>query len=234
MSNCRIVPTPTLSQPVHADKDGDLFIEDWNYAAIIGMLMYLASNTRPDIAYAVHQCARYTHNPRNSHAVAIKRILRYLKGTKDKGLIMVPTKTWKLDCHVDADFAGNFKSEDPNEPVSAKSRTGYVILFGGVPILWVSKLQTQIALSTMEAEYIALAQSMRDIIPLTEILKEIQSIVFQNGPTFSGCTTHCKAFKDVEDGEIPPKLVDLPKVTIYEDNAACIQFAKMPKLTPRT
>jgi hypothetical protein len=50
------------------------------------MMMYLAANTRPDIAYAVHQAARYTHDPKASNAVAIKRILRYIKGTKDKGI----------------------------------------------------------------------------------------------------------------------------------------------------
>ena len=55
------------------------------------MLMYLAANTRPDIAFAVHQAARFSHAPRQSHAIAVKRILRYLKETRDKGLIMTPT-----------------------------------------------------------------------------------------------------------------------------------------------
>jgi hypothetical protein len=61
-----------------------MFDEEWDYASIIGMLMYLSANTQPDIAFAVHQAARFTHNPRASHAAAIKRILRYLKATKDK------------------------------------------------------------------------------------------------------------------------------------------------------
>ena len=58
------------------DKDGQRFDEEWEYASIVGMLMYLANNTRPDIAFAVHQCARFTHCPKQSHAVAVKRILR--------------------------------------------------------------------------------------------------------------------------------------------------------------
>jgi phage-related protein len=59
----------------------------------VGMLMYLAENTRPDIVYAVHQAARYTHDSRASHAVAIKRIMRYIKGTKDKGIYFKPDGT---------------------------------------------------------------------------------------------------------------------------------------------
>jgi hypothetical protein len=73
------------------------------------MLMYLESNTRPDIAYAVHQAARYSNNgTRDSHALAVKRILQYLKGTSDKGIIFKPNKSKNIDCHVDSDFAGLF------------------------------------------------------------------------------------------------------------------------------
>jgi hypothetical protein len=103
--------------------DGAPLIEDWEYASIVGMLMYLATNTRPDIAYAVHQAARYTHDPRASHAVAIKRILRCIKGTKDKGVYFKPDGTEKIDCYVDSDFAGLFSVEDKHQPISAKSCT---------------------------------------------------------------------------------------------------------------
>ena len=71
--------------------DGAPFAETWQYRTVIGMLMYLAANARPDIAFAVHQIARFSHAPRQSHAMAVKRILRYLKETHDKGLIMSPT-----------------------------------------------------------------------------------------------------------------------------------------------
>jgi hypothetical protein len=155
------VHTPAGTTPVGSDRDGVLFNEDWEYATIVGMIMYLSANTRPDLAYAIHQAGRNNHAPRASHATAVKRILRYLSGTRDN----------EIDCHVDADFAGLFGVEDGQESVSVKSRTGYVIFFCGVPLLWVSKLQTQIALSTCEAEYIALSQSMRDLIPIRETLK---------------------------------------------------------------
>jgi hypothetical protein len=153
------VRTPAGTTPVGADRDGVLFDEDWEYAN-------LSANTRPDLAYAVHQAARHTHAPQASHATAVKRILRYLSGTCDKGMYFQPNQSNQIDCHVDADFAGLFGVEDGQESVSVKSRNGYVIFFCGVPLLWVSKLQTQIALSTCEAKYIALSQSMRDLIPI--------------------------------------------------------------------
>jgi len=86
--------------------------------------MYLAANTRPDIAYAVHQAARFSQNPKNSHALTIKHILRYLEKTQDKGMYMPPDGYFKLSCYVDSDFGGLFGSEDPGNPVSVKSRTG--------------------------------------------------------------------------------------------------------------
>jgi hypothetical protein len=192
------------------------------------MLMYLAANTRPDIAYAVHQAVRHTHAPRASHAVAVKRILRYLCGTRDKGIYFQPNQSNYIDCHVDADFVGLFGVEDGQDIVSVKSRTGYVIFFCGVPLLWVSRLQSLIALSTMEAEYVALSQSMRDLIPIQETLKEIMQIVFGVEGHAPKCSTYSsKAFKDVE-------VTDVPSSNVYEDNVACIKLAMMPKLSPRT
>jgi hypothetical protein len=70
--------TPVSTTSVGADRDGDPFDELWEYATVVGMLMYLAANTRPDIVYAVHQAARYRHAPKASHAIAVKQILRYL------------------------------------------------------------------------------------------------------------------------------------------------------------
>ena len=166
MEDCNSSPTPASTTPLHIDKQGEDFSEDWEYASIVGMLMYLATNSRPDIAFAVHQCARFTHCPKSSHATAVKRILRYLQGTKDKGMTLNPTNDLDVHCYVDADFAGTWSVEDDQEPVSVKSRSGHLITFMGCPPLWSSKMQTQIALSTMEAGYIALSNSMRDLIAI--------------------------------------------------------------------
>jgi hypothetical protein len=171
MNTCNKVATPALPLPVGSDLNGDPFDESWEYSSTIGMLMYLKANTHPDISYAVHKAAHHTHHPRASHALVVKRILRYLQGAKQGGAMFKPDKSWKVDCYVDSDFAGLNKAEHDQDPVSAKSRTRYVIKFCNVPILWVSKMQTQIALSTMEAEYIALSKSMRDLITIREILK---------------------------------------------------------------
>jgi hypothetical protein len=73
--------------------------EAFEYAAAFSMLMYLAANnTHPDIGYAVHPCARFTHLPRQSHVKAVKQIFRYLQGTKDKGIIFTPTFELAVDC----------------------------------------------------------------------------------------------------------------------------------------
>jgi hypothetical protein len=232
MTDCNGVDTPTGPNPIGSDKDGPPFTESWKYRTIIGMLMFLSANTRPDIAFAVHQAARFSHDPRQSHAVAVKRILRYLKTTADKGLIMTPGDDHRVDCYVDSDFAGMFSVENVHDPVSVKSRTGYVILYRGSPLLWVSKLQTQIALSTMEAEYVALSQSMRDLIPIRQLLTELLTIVFLRQPTLT-YHAHSKAFDDVTPGSIPKSSV-LAQSTVYEDNHACLKFARMAQLSPRT
>jgi hypothetical protein len=81
-----------------------------------------------------------------------------------------PDKDLKFDCYVDADFAGLWHVEDDQDPVCVKSRTGLCLTLGGCPLLWVSKLQTEVALLTTEVEYIALSQSMRDLIPMRVLL----------------------------------------------------------------
>jgi hypothetical protein len=116
-----------------------------------------------------------------------------LQGTKDKGLIFKPTADLALDCYVDADFAGLWGQEDDQDPVCVKSRTGYLLLFGDCPLLWVSKLQTEIALSTMEAEYIALLQSMGDLLPMKV---KVEEVVTQLKIDMMNVVTHSTAFED--------------------------------------
>ena len=133
------------------------------YVSAVGMLKNLVENSHPEIQYAVHQCARFTHAPRASHATAIKHIAHYLQGVlkKKEGLRYQVTNNLNLDLYCDADFAGLWSYEDDQDPVCVKSRTGYVVTLGDCPILWSSKLQTDVALSALESEYIALAQRMR-------------------------------------------------------------------------
>lgn len=80
--------TPTSQESLGSDAQGAPHDEPWNYRSVIGMLLYLSTNSRPDIAFAVHQCARFSHCPKQSHSVAVKAIGRYLLRTRNKGLIL--------------------------------------------------------------------------------------------------------------------------------------------------
>jgi len=173
MDECNKKWTPASTVPLGTDLNGQRFDAKWEYATAIGMLLYLSSNSRPDIQYAVHQCARFTHAPKQSHQQAVMRICHYLKATEDKGLSFKPSNELTLDCYADADFAGLYNVENHSDPVCVKSRTGFVLLLGGCPLFWSSKLQTEIALSTTEAEYIVLSQAMRALLPLRSLLIEV-------------------------------------------------------------
>jgi hypothetical protein len=78
--------------------------------------MYLASNAHPEIQFAVHQCACFTHCARTSHEGGVKHICRYLQGVKDNGLTFKPSNELQLDCYVDADFAGLWNYESDQDP----------------------------------------------------------------------------------------------------------------------
>jgi len=133
--------------------------------------MYLTSNSRPDIQHAVHQCAQFTHNPRASHEQAVLWICRYLKG--DKHLVFQPNRKLILNCYMGANFAGLWKVEKEDYSVCVELRKGYVLVLGGCPLTCTSRSQSEIALSTREAEYIALSTAIRDLLPTRAFLKEI-------------------------------------------------------------
>jgi len=136
---------------------------------------------------------------------------RHLKGTTDDGLILKPNAALSIDCCVDADFCGLWGTEDPNEVACAKSRTGFVVAFASCPLLWVSKLQTEAALSTTEAELTALSQSMRELMPIRDLATEImESMRMKSKPSFC---THS---------------------TVFEDNNGASTLATTPKMTPRS
>jgi hypothetical protein len=104
------------------------------------------------------------------------------KGTLDKGLILCPSDDLKIDCYPDADFAGLWNRDDKNDPHCVQSRTGYVICVSNCPVLWTRKLQTEIALSTMEAEYVVLSSLCCDLFPLIDITQEICSALLLHPP----------------------------------------------------
>ena len=221
LEECRPNRTPCVKDPLSSDEDGEPMDDPWNYRSIVGMMLYLSTNTRPDISFAVSQVARFSHNPKKSHATAVKVIVRYLSGTKSRGVVYKRPKSLNIECYVDADFAGLYGHESPTNPLSVKSRTGYIISVGGCFILCKSQLQSTIALSTSEAEYGALSQGMRTVIPLREtVLEMIESVkmVDTNGKLPFGTNKDLTSFKTV----------------IYEDNNTALTLAIKQKVTSRT
>ena len=142
-------PTPAVKPLLHRDVNGESRKASWSYRSIIGMMSYLQQSTRPDCSKAVHQFACFCNDPKLSHECAVKCIARYLLGTKERGVICRPDPTKGLECFDDADFAGSWDRGDSDNPENVMSCTGYVLMYAGCPLVWCSKLQTEIALSTM-------------------------------------------------------------------------------------
>ena len=186
--------TPTTQVALGSDPEGKPFDQHpFNYASVVGMLLYLSNNTRPDITFAVSQVARFTASPKQSHATAIKSIVRYLVRTADKGIIVKPDGTYNLRTWVDADFSGLHNREPESNSASAKSRYGYIITFAGVPLIWKSQLISEICLSTLHAEYVGLVSALRALIPLRGQIVDLLS--FLNLPS-ANPEIHCDIFED--------------------------------------
>lgn len=211
MTNCNPASLPASQDALGSDVDGEPMDEKWNYRAIVGMLLYLATNTRIDISLAVSQVARFGANPKKSHAKAVKMILRYLKKTMDKGIIISPKSWLELDLYVDADFCGLFKREDDRDSSSVKSRTGYVITLAGCPVVWKSALQSAVCQSTLESEYHALSDALKTFLPVKRL---IQELLHKTGDTsLEGATV---------------------RATVFEDNQSCYFLATNQRITNRT
>ena len=97
LADCSPKTTPAAHGIMPKDEFGEECDGTFNYASVLGMLLYLQGHTQPDISFAVNQCARYAFRPRRSHEEAMKRIGRYLKGTIDKGIIMKPSQSLQID-----------------------------------------------------------------------------------------------------------------------------------------
>jgi hypothetical protein len=176
----------------------------------VAMLTYLQNSARPDIAMAVHQTAHFSNKPMLSYEKSVMQLGRYLLDTCKRGLIHKPDKSKGLECYVNADFAGGWSQADSANVDNVLLRTGYVIMYATCPIHWASRLQTEIALSTAEAEYIAFSQSLCNMIPLITLLKEVNNIfpVHVKMPVF-----FCK---------------------VHKDNQSCITMATLQKFTTQT
>ncbi|KAM1804716.1 hypothetical protein ACFX12_030549 [Malus domestica] len=133
------------------------------YRSIVGALQYLTF-THPDIAYSVNQVCQFMHSPLDSHFVAVKRILRYLKGSLDLGLCFKPGNL-DIRAYTDADWAG-----DPND---RRSTTGFIVFLGDNPISWSSKKQHTVSRSSTEAEYRAMATTTAEVVWIQQLLQDL-------------------------------------------------------------
>ena len=197
------------------------------YRELIGCLLWISMGTRPDVSYAVNQCARYSADPKPEHWSACLRILRYLKGTADHGLHyhrhashylgeQEDRRTRMSDLKQPFSYASSYYPGDSkvhilgysdadyaNNTDDRRSITGYVFVFAGAPLSWNSMTQHSVALSTMEAEYFAVCKAVQEAIYLRMLFEE------------SGIK------------------VDTPLV-VKEDNQSCIAFTKNPGEHTRT
>ncbi|GMI75420.1 cysteine-rich RLK (RECEPTOR-like protein kinase) 8 [Hibiscus trionum] len=137
------------------------------YANAVGSLMYAMVCTRPDISQAVGVVSRYMHDPGKGHWQAVKWILRYLQQTVDVGLVFEQDETLGqfVVGYVDSDYAGDLDKR--------RSTTGYLFALAKAPVSWRSTLQSTVALSTTEAEYMAVAEAVKEAIWLNGLLEDL-------------------------------------------------------------
>jgi hypothetical protein len=212
MQDCNPNYTPASTTALGTDENGEPWPQyPWKYSSIVGMMVYLSTNTRPDISYAVSSVGRFNQSPKKSHATAVKTIIRYLKGTRDKGIYVNISDRLNLETYCDADFCGLFGSEDARDRNSARSRGGYIISFGGVPLIWKSFLISRICLSTLESEYCTLSKTMVQVIALENLIRDILDGLQLNQnatSTMSSC--------------------------VFEDNNGALLLATKQRITSRT
>jgi len=140
------------------------YVDKFPYQNIVGALLYLAINTRPDISYTVGVLARFNTAPNYRACKALIRVLVYLRDTAEFG-IKFRDDDFNLFAYSDADWAGDLDSR--------RSTTGYVVYAAGGPIAWQSKLQSTVAVSTMEAEYMAAFGAIQELIWIKGVLSEV-------------------------------------------------------------
>ncbi|GJW93969.1 hypothetical protein Tco_0173641 [Tanacetum coccineum] len=167
------------------------------YASAVGSVMYAMVCTRPDIAHAVGVVSRFMSNPGREHWEAVKWLLRYLKGTS-KATLCFSRKEVVLEGFSDSDYGGCLDS--------GKSTTGYVFTVGGTTVSWMSRIQKCVAMSTTEAEYMAIAEAGKELVWLKNFLEELDraqtecrlfcdnqsAIHLAKNPMFHGRTKHIK------------------------------------------
>ena len=177
MSDCKPVSIPADTNVKFSSESLDKDIK-FPYREAIGSLMYLATGTRPDLAYVVSALSQFISSPSTANVTAVKRIFRYLKSSTDYGLCFSNAKNDpKLEAYCDSNFAGDIDSR--------KSRSGFIFTLNGTAVTWSSTKQKTVALSTTEAEYISLCEAGKEAVWLRRLLSELK--VDTSAPTKIYC-----------------------------------------------
>jgi len=164
MADTKPASTPLSATDKLLKDSDDLLPSPTEYRALVGSLQYL-SLTRPDIAFSTNKLAQFMQNPRTAHWTALKRVLRYLAGSCDKGVFISTTAPLNLHTYSDADWAG-----DKDDYIST---TGYLLYLGSTPTSWSSRKQHSVACSSIEAEYKALADTASELLWVLSLLTEL-------------------------------------------------------------
>ena len=179
--------------------------------SMIGALLHLSLQTRPDIAFAVNYLARFSTTPTQEVLAKTRRIFRYLSGTIDMGLLypgkLSTEASPTLSAYVDADWAG--------DTVTRKSTTGFVVRISNSPVHWKSSLQPCVGKSSTEVEYIAASHASRDVAWLCNLILELTADIQQ---TISNRQKHIQNDTDIDE--------KLPPTTLYIDNAGALSLSK--------
>ncbi|KAH9681147.1 hypothetical protein KPL71_026853 [Citrus sinensis] len=157
-----------LSKQEEPEENAEVeHMKNMPYSSVVGCIMYAMVCTRPDLAYGIGVLSRFMSNPGKHHWNAAKWMLRYLKGTAGHGIVYgrVDKSSDQVQGYVDSDFAGDLDKK--------RSITGYVYTLCGGAVSWKASLQSVVALSTTEAEYIALSEAVKEAIWLKGLVTEL-------------------------------------------------------------
>jgi hypothetical protein len=164
MADCKPCTTLVDLQAKLADDSGPPVADASQFQSIAGALQYLTF-TRPNIAYVVQQICLHMHDPREPHLTAMKRILRYLRGTPDFGLLLRRSSSSDMVVYTNADWAGCADTR--------RSASGYAVFIGDNLVSWSAKRQTVVSCSSAEAEYHAVVNSVAEATWLRQLLLEL-------------------------------------------------------------
>lgn len=184
MENCNSTTTPLepnekFTNPNELETGEEaLGTHGTSYRELIGSLIYLANATRPDISFAASALSRFCETPHNRYWKMAKRVLRYLRGTIDYAITYKKINS-EVTAYVDSDWGGDVQDR--------RSCSGFVVKLANGPISWGTRKQKSVALSTMEAEYVALSELTKEVIYIRRLIHHMKLDSLVQGPTSVSC-----------------------------------------------